>query len=185
MVYVKGLIGALALALILFLGWKALDNRLSTQKMPERYDIIDSLEKDGMRKFSLPNMDGSTFDLESVRGKVILLNFWASWCEPCVREYPSMTKLANHFKGDLVFIAISNDEEKENIDKFLGAMGESSPHTIVLWDKDRTVADQYGVERLPETFIFNKEGKLDRKIIGQTEWYEEGALSYIDALISN
>src|SRR5690606_8770008 len=158
MVYLKGGLGALVLALILFYGWKRLDDRLSTQKMPERYDIIDTLEKEGMPNFSLPKMDGTTFELDSVRGKVILLNFWASWCEPCVREYPSMTKLADHFNGDLVFIAISNDEDKENIEKFLGAMGESSPHTLILWDKERKVADQYGVQRLPETFIFNKEG---------------------------
>lgn len=160
-----------------------MDDKLSTQKKPERYDIIDVLEKEGMADFELPRLDGSTFHLDEVKGKVVMMNFWASWCEPCIKEYPSMTRLTNRFEGDLVFLAISNDEDKDEIEKFLGAMGEASPHTIVLWDPDRKVADLYGVERLPETFIFRRDQKLDRKVIGQLEWYQEGAVGYMEHLI--
>ncbi len=182
MIYLKGAIGSLILAFLLLFAWKALDNSLSTQKKPERYDVIDVLEKEGMVDFELPRLDGSTFSLDSVKGKVVMINFWASWCEPCIKEYPSMTRLTNTLDGELIFLAISNDENKEDIETFLGAMGEPSPHTVVLWDKDRTVADLYGVERLPETFIFRRDQKLDRKVIGQLEWFEEGAVDYMQYL---
>ncbi len=183
MVYIKGLIGTLIVAGLLMFGWNYYSSQNDTQKMPERYNIIDRLETQGMIDFTLPRLDGSNFNLESQKGKVVILNFWATWCEPCVREYPSMVKLADNFNGDLIFIAVSADEDKKDIDVFLKAFGKPKAHTFMLWDPKREVADKYGVERLPETFVFHKNGKLIRKVIGEEEWFDPRAVAYFESLI--
>ncbi len=183
MVYIKGLIGTLLMSGILYAGWMYYSEKNNTEKMPERYNIIEELETKGASNFVLPNMDGTEFKMEQIQDKVIVLNFWATWCEPCVREYPSMVKLADHFKGELVFIAVSADEDKKDIDIFLKAFGKPKSNTYMLWDPDRKVANKFGVERLPETFILDKNKKLVRKVIGEEEWYDPRAIGYFQALI--
>jgi len=107
--------------------------------------------------FTLTSMDGKTFSLEALRGKVVLLNFWATWCPPCRKEMPDMEALYRRFqKKGLVVLAVS-DEERETVVGFLAKQNYTFP---VLLDPGRKVNEAFGVEGIPKSFIFDAEGKL-------------------------
>jgi len=107
--------------------------------------------------FTLRSIDGKTYSLDSLRGKVVLLNFWATWCPPCRKEMPDMETLYRRFeqKG-LVVLAVS-DENSETVAGFLAKQNYSFP---VLLDPDRKVNEAFGVEGIPKSFIFDREGRL-------------------------
>jgi peroxiredoxin len=107
--------------------------------------------------FTLTSMDGKTYSLDALRGKVVLLNFWATWCPPCRKEMPDMEVLYRRFKEKgLVVLAVS-DEERETVAGFLAKQNYSFP---VLLDPGRKVNDAFGVDGIPKSFIFDAEGKL-------------------------
>jgi len=107
--------------------------------------------------FTLTSIDGKTFSLEALRGKVVLLNFWATWCPPCRKEMPDMEALYRRFqKKGLVVLAVS-DEERETVVGFLAKQNYTFP---VLLDPGRKVNEAFGVEGIPKSFIFDAEGKL-------------------------
>ena len=178
----RGLVAAGSLVLLMAIAWVFWGDRLAVSKSPQLYSLIDSFENSGVPAFRLPDISGGNFSSEQMRGKVAIVGFWASWCNPCVEEFPSMVKLVEHFKGDVVLVAISSDEKKEDISTFLHALKLNSHYMHVLWDPDRNVANSFGVEKLPESFIVGREGKLIRKIVGSENWYSPGAISYMEKL---
>ena len=107
--------------------------------------------------FTLTSLDGKTYNLDALRGKVVLLNFWATWCPPCRREMPDMEKLYRRFgeKG-LIVLAVS-DEKRETVEKFLQEQNYTFP---VLLDPDRTVNKAFGIEGIPNSFLFDRQGRL-------------------------
>jgi peroxiredoxin len=107
--------------------------------------------------FSLTALDGKTYNLDALRGKVVLLNFWATWCPPCRREMPDMEKLFQRFsqKG-LVVLAVS-DEKRETVEGFLKKEAYTFP---VLLDPERKVNTAFGIEGIPNSFLFDRQGKL-------------------------
>ena len=107
--------------------------------------------------FTLTALDGKTYSLDSLRGKVVLLNFWATWCPPCRREMPNMEKLYQRFseKG-LVVLAVS-DEKRQTVEDFLKKQNYTFP---VLLDPDRTVNTAFGIEGIPNSFLFDRQGRL-------------------------
>ncbi len=112
------------------------------------------------------------------------MNFWASWCNPCVEEFPSMVKLVKEFKGDVVILAISEDDQTDDIKVFTKAMGLPEPHFEVVWDKDKRSMKDYGVEKLPESFLVGRDGKLIRKVLGIDNWSSDDALAYFKMLVA-
>lgn len=116
----------------------------------------------------LPDLEGNTFRLSQLRGKVVLVNFWASWCPPCVDEMPSLEKLhkALGAKG-LEVVAISVDDSTEVIEKFKRENGLSF---TMLFDKDAKVAHGFETFKYPETYIVDRDGILLSKIVGPRDW---------------
>ncbi|MCM2280909.1 MAG: TlpA family protein disulfide reductase [Bdellovibrionaceae bacterium] len=181
--YVKGAI----LSLILVAGglywfWRYQD-QLPVREKPAHYNLIDKMEREGVPTFQLPRLNGSQFDFKSVQGKVVIVNFWASWCNPCVQEFPSLIKLIDHFKGDVILLAISTDENKSDIESFLKAFGLPKPNIEILWDPERKVATTYGVGKIPESFLVGKNQKLIRKIIGIDDWATPDAFAFFTSLV--
>ena len=107
--------------------------------------------------FSLTALDGKTYNLDALRGKVVLLNFWATWCPPCRREMPDMEMLYKRFasKG-LVVLAVS-DENRETVEEFLQKEHYTFP---VLLDTGRKVNTAFGIEGIPISFVFDRQGKM-------------------------
>ncbi len=107
--------------------------------------------------FTLKDLNGESFTLSQLRGKVVLINFWASWCAPCLVEMPDLDDLYAHLKSQgLVVLAISNESEST----VRAAIAHMGFHAPVLLDPEAKVAQQLGLDRVPRTFVFNREGKL-------------------------
>ncbi|MEW6426603.1 MAG: TlpA disulfide reductase family protein [Thermodesulfobacteriota bacterium] len=127
--------------------------------------------------FSLVDDKGRTWNLEELRGKVVFLNFWATWCPPCREEMPSMVKL-NAILADKPFVMLTvlvNDDVRK-AENFLADLQGSLP---ILADTDGRVGAMYGLTGVPETFIIDKEGILQKKYIGAFPWDSDGALEML------
>jgi len=112
--------------------------------------------------FTLTALDGKTYNLDALRGKVVLLNFWATWCPPCRREMPDMEKMFQRFSSKgLVVLAVS-DEKRETVEDFLKKQNYTFP---VLLDSGRTVNTAFGIQGIPNSFLFDRQGKLAAQAI--------------------
>lgn len=135
--------------------------------------------------FESKTLDGRGIKLSQFKGKVLVVNFWASWCGPCVEEVPSLIKLMQAFPNDLELIAVSGDSTREDIDSFMKSFPEMKtlPNIHVVWDEDKKLSQQYQIYRLPESFLLNKELKLVKKITGTIDWHTDDAVAYIKQLV--
>jgi len=116
--------------------------------------------------FELPDMDNEIHTLDQYKGKVIMLNFWATWCPPCRREMPSMQVLSQEFKDrPFTVIAINEWESEEIVFPFLGQL-DLFPTFPILFDKSGDLSKKYKVMGLPTTFIINKQGEIVYRAIG-------------------
>ena len=126
-------------------------------------------------------LDGKTMKLEEMRGKVVVLNFWASWCPPCVEETPALNRLQAKIapQGGVV-LGVSVDDNEANYQKFLREQGVSFP----TWrDPEQKVNLQYGTTIFPETYIIDREGKLARKVIGPQDWDRGENYAFLESLL--
>ena len=119
--------------------------------------------------FTFPDLNGQRVTLLDHRGKVVLVNIWASWCPPCRQEMPSMQRLYEEFRGkNLEILAVSIDSNgREAVDPFMRKIDLTFP---VLLDPKETIKPLYGITGVPESFIVDKEGILVKKIIGPIDW---------------
>lgn len=126
--------------------------------------------------------NGSTLKLSDLRGKVVLLNFWATWCPPCREEIPSMMKLNSLMAGKpFQMVAISIDEGgKPAIESFFKGTGVSIPTYL---DESGISSKSYGITGVPESFIIDKQGVLVKKIIGGFAWDSPEAVSFLEGLM--
>ena len=120
--------------------------------------------------FTLEDMDAKNISLKSYRGKVILLNFWATWCPPCRREMPSMERLHQNFKGkDFIVLAVNQMEDVDQVFAYTGGL-EVDPTFTILFDKDSVVSRAYSVQGLPTTYLIDKKGNIRFRAIGGREF---------------
>jgi len=119
--------------------------------------------------FTLADVHGKKVSLTGFRGKVVILNFWATWCGPCEAEMPSLNNLYQELKSrGLVVIAISVDPTEKSVLSFIAEKKLTFP---VVMDKNKEVYfDSYAVVGLPTTFIIDRSGVLLEKIIGEQQW---------------
>jgi len=128
--------------------------------------------------FMLSGPAGET-RLSTLKGKLVLVHFWATWCPPCREELPSLAKLNGQMTGKpFRLLAISVDKDgNEAVQKLFGQLGVNLP---VLLDQSSTVANQYGITGVPETFIVSPAGVILKKIVGPMEWTSPEALAYLN-----
>ncbi|MDU0457335.1 MAG: TlpA disulfide reductase family protein [Geobacteraceae bacterium] len=126
--------------------------------------------------------DGSVTKLSALKGKVVMLNFWATWCPPCREEMPSMVKLNNAMNGKpFQMVAVSIDEGgKQDVESFLKESGHKLP---VYLDPDGNASKQYGITGVPETFIIDKQGVIVKKVIGGLAWDSPEVASFLEGLM--
>ena len=127
----------------------SLDSRLALLALRDQ-----TIEK---TRFTLTGIDGKTYALGEMKGKVVVVNFWATWCPPCRKEMPDLEQLSRRFRDrGLVVLAIS-DEAADTVKPFIAKQGYTFP---VLLDPERKVNTAFHVEGIPKTFIFGRDGKL-------------------------
>jgi peroxiredoxin len=109
-------------------------------------------------KFKLPMLGGGAFTLADSLGKVIVLDFWATWCGPCVKSLPGLIEQMSGFPDDkVVFLAVNQAESEEQVQQFLDARELMMP---VAFDADGKVARTYGVDGIPHTVVIDRDGKV-------------------------
>lgn len=181
--WMNGIASVVLVSGVLFYGWHNYRESLTKGMMPsEGIQKLNEFEKSGVPTFVSQDIYGAKIDLEDFKGRVVILSFWASWCEPCIQEFPSMLKLVDEFKGQVVMLAISADHDKQDILSFLKPFGSLSSSVHIIWDKEKELADKYGTEALPETYILSKDLKVVRKVVGSEDWYSAGAVQLFKEL---
>ena len=133
------------------------------------------------KDFTLEDLRGSMMSLKDFRGKVILLNFWASWCGPCRIEMPAMELLWQVFQDDdFVILAVDVRERRDEVSSFIEENDYTFPTLLDSWGR---VADIYSVRSYPTTFLIDREGKVVGKAVGAREWASKDSFDLIKYLL--
>jgi peroxiredoxin len=131
--------------------------------------------------FTLQSLDGESVTLSDLRGKVVLINFWTTWCQPCIIEMPSMEKLYRKYKDKgFTILAIDIMEKPETIRKFAKEKNLTFP---ILLDTKGEVRGKYRVTGIPNSYLVHKDGKLVGRFIGPREWDNEHAEALLEELL--
>lgn len=132
------------------------------------------------------DLSGKPMHLSDLRGKVVVLNFWGSWCPPCVEETPALNRLQKYIASrDGVVIGVAADEDPAAYEKFLREHGVifETYRDPATKDNRSPIAGMYGTTMVPETYIIGRDGKIQRKIIGMQEWDSPEMLKYFDSIL--
>jgi thiol-disulfide isomerase/thioredoxin len=124
--------------------------KAATQKLVDEDKAIEQAD------FTLQDFKGKKWTLSSLRGKVVVVNFWATWCPPCRIELPALDRIADHFSSqDLVVLTITDEDPMKVFSLLNGKM-----HFTILFDPNHKAATAFHVTGLPKTFVFDRDGKL-------------------------
>ena len=135
--------------------------------------------------FQLQDRQGRVYETSDFEGQVVFLNFWATFCEPCRREMPSMERLVRRYQDQgMVMVAISQDEGWQEIDEFMNAFlpGQRSAMTVLLDEQEQT-AHRFGTELLPETYIIDRDGQIVGRFLGDYDWNKPEVNQIIEGLL--
>jgi peroxiredoxin len=139
-------------------------------------------EGDRAPDFRLLSLEGKPVSLSELRGRVVMVHFWATWCPPCVEEIPTLERLNRTFAGrDFDILAVSVDEGGMNaVASFLQKNRLSLP---VLLSPDRSAASLYGTFKFPETYLVDREGIVRKKLLGAVDWTHPEAMKFVQAML--
>jgi peroxiredoxin len=135
-------------------------------------------------EFSLRSFEGASVSLRDLRGKVVMVHFWATWCPPCVEEIPALDRLYRSIKGkEFEMLAVSVDEGGAGaVASFIQRNRLSIP---VLFDPQQTVARLYGTSKFPETYIIDRNGVVSYKAIGPKDWTDPSNIQIVKNIIES
>lgn len=139
--------------------------------------------------FVVQDLDGNEVKLSDFRGKVVVLNFWATWCPPCITEWPQVHQLAERLAEDtdVVVIALSVDEERSLVEPFLARMALGETKVKVLWDPEpearRKTNLAYGTTKMPDTFVIDEAGVLRHVFVNARKWGSPTAIQCVESMI--
>jgi thiol-disulfide isomerase/thioredoxin len=139
--------------------------------LPEMSHTLTALKPaKAAKNFTLPDQDGKPHKLSDYRGKVVLVNFWATWCPPCRREMPSMERLSQRLKDQpFIILGINQQEDPERVFVFT-AQVDPSPNFPILFDSNSKIANAWGVLGLPASFIVDQQGRVVYRAMGGREF---------------
>lgn len=127
----------------------------------------------------LPDTDGKTVDLGAYRGKVVLINFWATWCPPCREELPSFSRLKKRFgKESLEIFAVNVGEDAETVFDFIG-----NPDFPVLFDRDAQAMGRWSVKVVPTTLLVDRQGRIAFRAVGGREFDDGEIVALVSQLL--
>jgi thiol-disulfide isomerase/thioredoxin len=144
--------------------------------------VARAIEGAAAPDFTVKDLAGQEVKLSALKGKVVFVNFWATWCPPCREEMPSMVKLNQAMAGkQFQMMAISIDEGgKEAVASYFKKSGITLPAFL---DSDGAVSSSYGTTGVPETFIVDKTGIIRKKVVGGMDWSSPDVSAYLDELL--
>lgn len=157
----------------------------SSLEQEEQIAYQEVLEGDSAPDFTAETADGSTFMLSEQSGKVVLLNFWATWCGPCVREMPAFEKLYSEYGQEIAILAINCMEDKEAVNQFVSDNGYTFP---IAYDMEGMISMKYPSDGIPYTLVIGGDGIVKNIYLGAGDadkQYEEYKSAIEDALEEN
>lgn len=128
--------------------------------------------------FSLTDSE-RTVTLSQFRGKPVLLNFWATWCPPCVEEVPALVALQKQMGDKVVVLAVSTDEDEDAYKKFTR---QRMPGVLTVRDSQHQANTLYGTYAFPETYLIDRQGVIRRKFIGAVNWTSPEIIDYLSKM---
>ncbi len=134
-------------------------------------------------RFELIDPEQNTINISDLRGSVVFINFWATWCSSCIDELPSIEAMYKNFSGNPNFrvVTILYKDDLKRALAFMKMRGLTFP---VYLNPDESAARMFGITGVPETFIIDKSGKLRHKVIGPADWDSPGALEIFQKLMT-
>lgn len=156
----------------------------ATKLMESTVDLINVLPKTfPIEPVAFNDVDGKAIDFSQFKGKIIMVNMWATWCPPCVRELPAIERLATKFKAeDFVLLPISIDAEgKQQVQPFLNSLG--MPNFNSYYDQSQSLGDVFPLDTIPATFILDQQGQLIAFVRSYVDWDDAKAVSLIQGFI--
>lgn len=134
-----------------------------------------------MESFDLSSLDGTSVRSRDLNGKVVLLNFWATWCGPCKEEMPSLARLQQQFDPKrFAIVTITTDVQRRGIQQFLGQLGITLP---VLFDEDQEVSRSFMVRGLPTTILIAPDGHLLGRATGPRAWDSQESIALMRQIL--
>ncbi|MBI4527946.1 MAG: TlpA family protein disulfide reductase [Deltaproteobacteria bacterium] len=181
-VYIAATLGFVALVKI---GGSLVQRQRGPAPAVEEYSRKLALERPTPKipapDFVLENASGQKVTLQSFRGKVVFLNFWATWCFPCRREMPTMEKIYRQFRDrGLEVAAVNYKENREEVQRFFSDLGLSFTS---LLDPDGAVSDQYGAWSIPLSFFIDRKGDIVAKVVGYRIWDSPESSAFFSELL--
>ena len=134
------------------------------------------------RDFSLPTLAGETVGLSQFKGKVVFLNFWATWCGPCRAEMPSMETLYSSYREKgFEILAVNSGESRREVLAYIQEYGFSFP---TLLDEDGKVSSGYGIQAIPTSYLIDRDGMIVARIVGSINWDTPEIFAAIESLLN-
>ena len=135
--------------------------------------------------FKLEKLDGTTVSLQSLKGKVVFLNVWATWCEPCREEMPSMETLYDELKSNKDFVMLAVSQDTKGKSAVVPYVEKNGYHFEILLDPENKVGDSYSVSGVPETFIIDRRGRIVAHHMGAFDWSRPDVKEALRQLLSD
>jgi len=155
----------------------------SLQQMMDDFGVQQPGVKKPAPDFALPGLDGGQVRLSDLRGKLVLLHFWATWCVPCRHEMPLLHKLENDGLDHFRIVCINVDRgHRDAVNAFIHKV---TPHFHTLLDPSGDVRNQYAIRGLPTTYLIGPDGKIIGRMIGERDWSSAGMKELIQLLIKS
>ena len=158
---------------------------LSAEKKPINYKVIPNLKEmtdhSAAPQFTLPNLQGGKVDLNDFRGKLLMLNFWASWCVPCREEMPAMELLYQKYRDHgFVILGVNLKDDKKSAVAFVKELKITFP---IAFDPNGEVGLLYGAWGLPATYLIDANGIALARAWGPANWFSPGARELIEKIL--
>jgi len=146
-------------------------------------EFVPSSQPFAAPTISLTDSDGHTLELSELRGKLVLVNLWATWCEPCLREMPSLERLQSQLGERIAVLAVSEDRGgNKAVEPFIAKLGLKSVKIYI--DPKSEVGHAFGARGLPTSFLIDREGKVLGRVEGAAEWDSPKILGVLEPLLS-
>jgi thiol-disulfide isomerase/thioredoxin len=158
----------------------------SEAEMPDRAklgEFVPSPQPAPAPAISLTEPAGDTVDLSDFKGKLVLVNFWATWCEPCLREMPSMERLQSRLGDRIAVLAVSEDRGgAKTVEPFIHKLGLKSVKIYI--DPKSAIGRAFEVKGLPTSFLIDRDGKVLGQVQGAAEWDSPKIMAVLERFLS-